>query len=141
MHTQSLAAVARVATYGVTERAARAVLAAGGRVVFESEPGRPAFFAPCQAVLYPPPGTVPIPRPGPFSQVGFVLPTGEKITADCQCRQYALRSGPDAELGPWSNFDREERTRQGVGDWGTGLTLSALARVVDPVGVNGGGGK
>jgi hypothetical protein len=98
-----------IKTYGLTIRARDAIVAAGGNVRFEHSPGRPAFFAPRQPVIDLPPGCRPIDRPGRFSPVGFILPSGLRITADCICLRYRLRSGPQAENGPGTG---------GAGDWG-----------------------
>lgn len=112
-HTETLTET--VGTYGLTERAAAAIVAAGGRVRFESCPGAPAGFALRQPVIYVPEGSESVDRVGPYSGVGFVLPGGLRITADYVCRVYRLRSGAEAENGP---------NAEGAGDWGVEIKAS-----------------
>ncbi len=99
-----------VFTYGLSERARDAIVAEGGRVEFAACPGAPGGFSLRQPVIYPPSGSQSVERIGPYSNVGFVLPSGLRVTADYVCRDYKLRSGPNAENGP--DYD-------GAGDWGT----------------------
>jgi hypothetical protein len=116
IRTLVLATETRLMTSGMTEAAARAVIRAGGRVPFERSPGVPVFaWTTGWPALYLPAGTVLLERSGPFSNYQYKLPTGDVVSADCQCLLFRLsevtEGCPDqAENGVTGYWGRDLRS-------------------------------